>query len=342
MFNRAYTATLVAVIAALLVSCSGLDPIRDGLGIGGPACVDAAGDNSSVEDLADALMRASFTDPRTGQRTSLEQQAREMVADGGGALGLSLPIDTSPEGIRAQVIDSLYTAVPDGGDARFAAAVCGYDASVLRKMGLMWEDDELVAGTPHLLRASGRMVCGSIEGMTADDYLEETDEQADAARADPQKFVDDEVRKIETALAGMNDDATLSETARQLRTDFENSIRMLREQDPQAIADGLHMYREFQWLAVEHVCPRTSVLGFGQACGTVPSPLGHAPLTVRTHSGPVTCTEALDVVRRQNAGGYAATAPWTCEYNSDEDTSDQVMMYCFNGHARIVVPRRPA
>lgn len=343
MSIRTATGCLAPLLMTLLVSCSGIDLVGDGPGIAaGAKCVDARGANSTIEEVVDAMMNAPFTDPRTGTRTSVAEQARAMVDTFETLTDSPLGIDTSPEGVRAELVEQLYTAVPAGGDARFAAAVCGYDASVLGKLGMMWQDEQSVATTPHLLRASGRMVCGSIGDETADAYLADIDEQAAAAQADPRRFVDGEIQTIEKVLEGWNDDPGQSETARQIRTDFENSARMLREQDPQRIADGLKMFRDFQWLAVEHLCPATSVLGFGEVCGEVPSPLGHAPMTVRTHSGPVDCAQALRIVRTFTTEGRAAISPWTCAYNSDADTGETVMMYCHSDQARIVIPRRPA
>ncbi len=341
MSRRTAFVCLAPMLLLVLVSCAGV-------GIAGESssadrgCVDAQGANSTVDQMVEAMMNAPFTDPRNGSRTSVAEQARATVDTFETLSGLPLTIDTSPEGIRAALIEQLYTAVPAGGDARFAEAVCGYDAAVFRKIGMMWEDERLIAVTPHLLRASGRMVCGSIGEDTAEDYLEEVDRQAIAAQADPAGFILGEIQKIEKALAGMRAGPDESEIARQIRTDFENSARMLRAQDPQRFADGLMMFRDFNWLAVEHLCPSTSTLGFGEVCGEVPSPLGHAPLTVRTHSGQVDCGEALRIVRTFTTEGRSAIAPWRCEYDSNVNTRDDVMMYCHSDRARIVVPRRPA
>ncbi|WP_067488100.1 hypothetical protein [Nocardia ignorata] len=315
--------------------------MRDELGISADSgCVDARGPNSTLDELADALMSATFIHPSTGERTSVEEQARESVNAFESLTGPLASIDTSPAGVRAKLVEDLYSAVPEGGDARFAEAVCEYDTSVFTRLGPMWDDREQITRTPHLLRASGRMVCGAVDGMTADAYLEEADEQAAAAQADPQSFVDGEIRKIEAVLDGWTHDPEETDTARQIREGFEESLRMLREQNPQQIADGLKMYRDFNWLAIEHQCPGTSVLGFGAECGEVPSPLGHAPLTVRTHSGPIDCKSALDIVQRFTADGRSAISPWTCAYNNDGDTAEEVMIYCHNEQARIVIPRK--
>jgi hypothetical protein len=80
-------------------------------------------------------------------------------------------------------------------------------------------------------------------------------------------------------------------------------------------------------------------------CPLLPIALGpngsvHKALGVKIHSGPVDCSEALAVIRANSAGGAAAAAPWTCQYNSDEDTMDLLMLYCFNGNSRIVAPRQ--
>ncbi|MFC9964584.1 hypothetical protein ACFVH4_10120 [Nocardia ignorata] len=177
--------------------------MRDELGISADSgCVDARGPNSTLDELADALMSATFTDPTTGERTSVEEQARESVNAFESLTGPLASIDTSPAGVRAKLVEDLFSAVPEGGDARFAEAVCEYDTSVFTRLGPMWDDREQITRTPHLLRASGRMVCGAVDGMTADAYLEETDEQAAAAQADPQAFVDGEIRKIEAVLDG--------------------------------------------------------------------------------------------------------------------------------------------
>ncbi|MGS2811533.1 hypothetical protein [Nocardia sp. MW-W600-9] len=194
---------VVPLIIAALVSCSGTDFVRDGLGIVTElGCVDANGPNSTPDELADAMMSATFTDPTTGERTSVEQQARETVNAFESLTGPLATIDTSPAGIRAKFIDNLYSAVPEGGDARFAEAVCEYDASVFARLGPLWDDREQLTHTPHLLRASGRMVCGGIDDQTAEAYLEEIDEQATAAQADPRAFVDGEIKKIEAVLDG--------------------------------------------------------------------------------------------------------------------------------------------
>lgn len=332
---------VVPPIIAVLVSCSGTDLVSDGLGIvAKPGCVDAHGPNSTPDELADAMMSATFTDPTTGERTSVEQQARETVNAFESLTGPLTAIDTSPAGIRAEFIENLYTSVPEGGDARFAEAVCEYDTSVFARLGTLWDDREQITHTPHLLRASGRMVCGGIDDQTAEAYLEEIDEQATAAQADPRAFVDAEIKKIEAVLDGWTPDPGEPDSARQIREGFEESLRVLREQDPRHLADGLRTYRDFNWLAIEHMCPGTSVFGFGEVCGEVASPLGHAPLTVHTHSGPVDCESALEVVQAFAAGGRAAVSPWVCAYNNDGATAEAVMINCHNAQARIVVPRK--
>lgn len=332
---------VVPLVIVALVSCAGTGFVRDGLGIGADSgCVDARGPNSTLDELADAMMLATFTDPTTGERTSVEEQAREMVNTFESLTGPLASIDTSPAGVRAKLVEGLYSAAPDGGDARFAEAVCEYDASVFARMGLMWDGREQITRTPHLLRASGRMVCGAVDGMTADAYFEETDAQATAAQADPRAFVDSEIKKIEAVLDGWVHDPDEPDTARQIREGFEESARVLREQDPQQIADGLKKFQDFNWLAIEHLCPGTSVLGFGEVCGQVPSSMGHAPLTVRTHSGPIECESALDIVQTFTTDGRSAISPWVCAYNNDGDTTEVVMINCHNDQARIVVPRK--
>ncbi|MGW5313792.1 hypothetical protein [Nocardia thailandica] len=333
---------VLPLVVAALVSCSAPDLVRDGLGISADSgCVDARGPNSTLDELADAMMSATFTDPTTGRRTSVEEQARETVNAFETLTGPMASIDTSPAGVRAKLIKALYSAVPDGGDARFAEAVCQYDASVFARLGLMWNDPHQLTHTPHLLRASGRLVCGEVDDTTAEAYLEETDEQAAAAQADPQVYVAGEITKIEAVLNDWTVDPDETDTARQIREGLEESLRVLREQDPHQVADGLKMFRDFNWLAIEHLCPSTSVLGFGEVCGEVSSPLGHRPMTVRTHSGPIDCESALDIVRTFTTGERSAIAPWVCAYNNDGNTTEVVMINCHNGPARIVVPRKP-
>ncbi|WP_280202695.1 MULTISPECIES: hypothetical protein [Nocardia] len=329
------------LIVAVLVSCSGPDLVRDGLRIGaGPGCVDAHGPNSTLDELADAMMSATFTDPTTGKRTSAEEQARAAANAFESMTGPLGSVDTSPAAIRAKLVKSLYSAVPEGGDARFAEAVCEYDTSVLTRLGPMWGDRDQITRTPHLLRASGRTVCGGVGDQTADAYLEEIDEQATAAQADPQAYVAGEINKIEAVLDGWTSDPEETDAGRQIRQSFEEALRVLRAQEPQQIADGLRKYRDFNWLAIEHLCPGTSVFGFGEVCGEVSSPLGHAPRTVRTHSGPVDCDSALDIVQTFSTEGPAAILPWVCAYNNDGDTAEDVMIYCHNQQARVVVPRK--
>lgn len=188
--RSAMRSSLVGVAVALAAGCSGSPHM--GAGMGGMSgnllseCVDAIGPNSTPEQLVDAALAAEVTNPLTGQPITVSQQ---LAQD-------KIPVT---EKFHRDLVESIFTDVPAGGDAAFASAACQVPGWDIRNGSFVYmfgpipsnaADHDRVAKTPHLLRGFGRQQCS---GRSGDPKRWDQEEHAlkttiDEARADPEAY----------------------------------------------------------------------------------------------------------------------------------------------------------
>ena len=189
-------AAVVAVAACLFYgacSAAGEEPDRGTAGASrvtdtGSACVDATGPNSSPQQLKLAFTKRLTIDPRTGAPISWgDLQAREPDA-----LNLG-PFDVND-------LSDVYTAVPDGADAKFSTAICGlldqFPLSVPPGGVPQQAMVDNYRNTPGSVRKMGRDLCYgySKAGSLAADRKKFNDE-VNQARTDPSSLFEPAIEK---------------------------------------------------------------------------------------------------------------------------------------------------
>lgn len=265
------TATLTVCAALAVSGCqTGVSAINDVPGAAavlGLQCVDATGPNSTREEIVNAQLQQELEDPETGATMSMLDLVTKQLEQQG--------TPQSAAEIRRSMIDEMYPipqegvaeplTVPEGGDAAFAAAICGTPDGWLR-VGLSGEEAQ-IAATPHLLRGAGRAICSTVSSSTsAEAVLKPKQERADRAAADPDAFKRDLIASIDqsiTELSELEQTPAIAELIVRNKANRET----LQSQPADAVAKGLELEIKIMSLAVEHQCPQTSLYGFGENCG---------------------------------------------------------------------------
>lgn len=343
---------VVAVLAAATV-VSGVAACSSGgngttlgsvLGVTGPACVDANAPNSTPEQMADARLAMPITDPATGEKTTAYEQAAGAAGEFGSQTGIDLSgLDVSVEGLRMRLIENEFTAVPEGGDAGFAAAVCDMQ-SAWEELGYGSDDVDYVARTPHLLHASGRTICSIANTeYSAEEEFEEYDERAALADSNPAELRRGDIAELRDQLAALREDGdpTDSPLVMELIRNIETSISDLEAASDAEHAEAAKAVAAVHWAAVENQCPHLSVVGFGTVCGTVNIPENPADGIAQVHTGDVDCGTAeqvFDDYFGYNRSSDSTMNSWTC-WDSFESSDAKTNYTCAenNGSDRIVL-----
>lgn len=292
-------------------------PINRVLGEVGFTCVDAVGSNSTAEQIGVAQLNTEFTDPDTGETTTAMEIALEMDRE------LS-EVFESPSHSRDEIlnnsIESVFTDVPDGGDAAFAAAVCDeVNVSVWEALTGQGIADDTLATTPHLLRGFGRSICGSMGDSYAEAVLKDQSDEVKEATDNPTAFKEKQLSLLNEALeaAEAQPDLLDVEAAR-------SALETFSATPADAIAANLESMLRMQWLAVEHQCPASSRYGFGPGCGEFnPFPDGKDVGILRVRGGHLSCENAQTVIRwhyfPSQADGNSPLSWYHCQENGFED-----------------------
>ncbi|CAM3896071.1 hypothetical protein [Smaragdicoccus niigatensis] len=329
----------IAVSATCLGSCSAVDLVKAKVAeVSGASCVDADGPNSSLDQIVDAMMTAKFVDPHTGQQTTMAEQTRSSLEAVQKYLPAAENIDTSDAGIRAKLSEQIYTDVPAGGDAAFAHAVCNLTDAWTRVNPFL-SDHDAAAKAPHLLRASGRMLCGRIKG-TAEEATASIDKPLATAKQNPDHYLAKIISDQEAKLADLKKSGADSPLTSDLIRSQEATLNKLRRTNPDDVVKGLQMWHDFVWAAVENQCPSLSAVGFGEKCGTVSSQSGETTFLVKLKRQPVSCDEAMSVMRSFQTSGSSGDRNWYCTYPSRENPDWPVRISCQrsdNGGSAVAV-----
>jgi len=299
--------------ASVLAGCGGLPGVGQFLGSDDRSnadCVDAGGANSSKEQIAEAQWGATFPDPETGSETTGFDYAAKLFCTRNELFGIG--VDETDDQLRPMVwdwtLEQLYPgpgqpAVPDGGDAAFAAAVCGLKPGWERVD--LYGDPTVVAATPNLVRGMGRTVCKAVATVWAEGVLKYADELAELAAADPETLKAHLLAEMADNMRGLTGDRLAGQRARRDKLQSTSAADMAR---------SMEFAARIQWLAVEHQCPDRSRYGFGADCGDLGDGMGR----LKIKSGTRTCDEARDVVGRH--------------YNSDLNVAEDLAAYfCMEG-----------
>ena len=298
------------------------------LGKAGLTCVDSSGPNSTPDQIANAQLNTKFTDPVTGETKTGMDAALDMGSSATEVLGLP---QHSREEIQKKAAEAVFSDVPDGGDAAFAAAVCAtVNANVWKAMTSQGTPKQLLASTPHLLRGFGRMVCGSIgKGSYSEAAFKEEANSVKEAKADPEAFK-------ATQLAKLREQFKLGQEAVARNPKFFKPGAVEAEQKeidafaatPAAdIAANLEAMLRMAQLAVEHQCPSRSRYGFGPGCGQFsPFPDGGTTGVLRVRQGELSCEDAKTVVRYHyfpaQADRQSPLSMYYCEEGGVEKVED--------------------
>lgn len=328
---------LTAVAIAFTSSCSSTAPdeaiVRAVDRAAGTRCVDAELPNSTPEEMADAQLSSPtrrtaldkpFTNPITGEEKNSREVATEILGQQKGAESLGA--------LRATMIEYAFTDVPDGGDARFAEAVC----DLQNAWGTLQFDPEsfgYVEKTPHLLHAAGREICSSLVGMDpAEIAYKNLDDRVNRAETNAAQLRQDDITSLRLRLDelqknGVPADATL---LIDLIASMEEELERLRATSDDEHADAVRATADVRWAAVEHQCPQFSAVGFGSVCATIDIPENPGDGVARVHTGEVDCgtTERVfDDYFSFNQSTDSMMESWTC-WDSAETIDSPVLVTC--------------
>lgn len=258
-------APLLAAAAALALVLSGCGGSGDGgegsageAGAGGTGvlCVDAQGPNSQSVEILRATLDTPLHNPVTDTWSTQKQALRDGVGIAGGVVGGDGEDPTAILDNEDELARDIFAAVPDGGDAAFAAEVCGL-ADAWDEFGYAGENTEVLWRTPHLLRGVGRGICGSIvDGQSAEEAFASRQEERDLIASDPLPQIQQAIEQFEDAVKGV-DPATATEFDQQLQGAAKLALERFRdyEADPQLLVQALDNQLAVMWAAVEHQCP---------------------------------------------------------------------------------------
>lgn len=286
-------------LATAIAACSPDNPINQMLGKAGLTCVDALGPNSTSEQIADASLNTQFTDPVTGETKT----GMDMAVEAGRPLEdiWDLP-EQSRDDIQRKAAEAVFSDVPDGGDAAFAASVCDtVNGGVWKALTSQGTPEDTLASTPHLLRGLGRMVCGSIDKESYYEVVFKEDaDLAQKAKKDPEAFKSTQLAKMREQLKSIQEAAaTNSKLYKPGAADAQQKeIDNFAATPATDIAKNVEgAYRMVQ-LAVEHLCPNRTRYGFGPGCGQFnPYPDGDSTGVLRVRQGNLSCDDAQTVIR---------------------------------------------
>ncbi|MGK2882338.1 MAG: hypothetical protein ACSLE6_16575 [Mycobacterium sp.] len=296
MTGKLRAATACSLLVLSLTACtSGVvtNPLAQSLPevfpSSGLGCVDAAGPNSTAEQIAAGLLEAT---ERTMQyyaqavadapidRTQQEELAESMEGFIGLAeeiAGEDAPDFTDPDVVREMIADSVFEDVPAGGDAAYAAAVCELPTGWLTfpsndagALGITDELHSLYRSTSHAVRSTGRATCDAVAGYDegAEAWVAmmyDDDETFIMATEDPAEYIQNQLDLVEDQLDDLESGSEVydsplfggREAARWSMMKTRDYLRDLQDH-PQTIATAASALRDADWAAIEHQCPQFS------------------------------------------------------------------------------------
>ncbi len=325
MYRRIVSvAGLVCLAASSSAACSPDNPVNRVLSEAGFTCVDAVGSNSTAEQIADAQLNTEFTDPDTGEtKTGMEialEADRELTEAFSGMLASP---GHSREEILQSSIESVFTDVPDGGDAAFAAAVCDeVNRSVWEVLTARGTTDDTLATTPHLLRGFGRSVCGAMGELYAEAVLKDQADEVEEATENPVAFKTKQLSLLNEQLEAAEAQPDIFDVEA-----LRSALETLSATPADDIAANLESALRMAWLAIEHQCPASSRYGFGPGCGEFnPFPDGKVAGILRVRGGHLSCENAKTVIRwhyfPSQADGTSPLSWYYCKENGFGDVAD--------------------
>ncbi len=359
-------AAAVAIVGGVGGSRSPISHLlgQAGIDVGSRDCVDSTGENSTEGEVLHTAMTTRYVKYHDGAIYSVEELSQRLGEE------RSPFFFVSDEAFADMGVEVFGPEVPAGGDAAFAQAVCDRPE--------MWAPEYLsssqvegLAQTPHFLRSLGRMVCQSVrEADSFEAYLDPRTDGLAKVKADPVGTKQEGIAEAERALAEQEAqlanpdeyDVLDDDQERQFVEAIEQQIYISKEQlatvrdtPPEALIERAESQIEFQEIAVEHLCPETSQVGFGPECGAIMYPnSGGAEGIVRLwREGDLSCEDARAVLNNHFAtvmntdslGRLPADSPLRsimCETTSTSELADErfTLTSCASGgtdHAEVVI-----
>jgi hypothetical protein len=268
--GSAMLSILVGLVLATISGCA--DGSRSGGGFGGmpgslgAGCVDTTGPNSTPEQIVDAALAASTTNPVTGQQITVSEKfAQKRAPFSETAAAAEFP---GEDGYR-RFVDGVFTDVPAGGDAAFAAAVCRLPDWDLRNGSYLYNfgvtptsdsDKERVAKTPHLLRGFGRQECNGRSGDPEawEKEVQQLEQDVQRAKLDPENYKRSALAEVDEQIAASADYGAFNPRGvDQVGLAMARASRERISATPaEELVDQLAATSQMSRLAIEYQCPQ--------------------------------------------------------------------------------------
>lgn len=185
MRTTCFGALVMAVVATGCAS-SEQNSVAAGPALPDVACIDASGENSTLDVMAHAFRYTPYLRARGHLRSENDESYYWWAGQPDD------PFDPAAVAAYVSPVDDavlMYADTPAGGDAAFGTAVCGLEFEW--KMGLTESQFATAVGTPGFLRGLGRRICSEIE-RSGDPigYLDDVDQDLVDAEGHADGFVE--------------------------------------------------------------------------------------------------------------------------------------------------------
>jgi len=224
------------------------------------------GANSAWPDLVQAMVSS----PVFAQQL---QQVQKNAAIAGLGSGSAITVESAEKKMLAAAEDPTHDSrfVPDGGDAKFAQAVCdAVSAHSDVRFGALTvplADARSGDDAAEQIRMLGRMQCDAVGTSPGEKTIAPLAKEADTAAADPAAYKATMLRKLDEALTTYRSMKS-SDLATSMITETTATREKVAGTDPADIAEGLRIDQRVTEAALRYQCPRKLVLGYGPTCGT--------------------------------------------------------------------------
>lgn len=302
---------------------------------GASSCPGAAGANSSWPDLVEAVVSS----PAFAQQ--LEQIQKNMATAGMGS-GTTITVESARTTMLAASDDPTHDSrfVPDGGDAKFAQAVCdavsAHSGVRFGALTVPLADARSAGDAPEQIRMLGRMQCEAVGTSPGEKTIAPLKKEADAAAADPAAYKATMLGKLDQTLATYRSMKT-SDLATSMIAETTATREKIAGTDPADIAAGLRIDQRVTEAALRYQCPRKLVLGYGPTCGTYSGNRAGSPTftgTIHLRNDAIDCATArseLDHRFGPEANGPSTgTYEYLCRQVSSSD-SEGALAYAVCG-----------
>ncbi len=275
------------VVAALAMAAGGVfviarygptgNPLADlarSIWPGASSCPGDSGPNSDWEPMVRKQYLTPVLDDGTGKLISLSELMDETFSDplfaGSKTDGASLMQKSIDEALSR---DHSSHFVPEGGDARFARAVCDI---VSRLSPSLTSVRRYVSGrvslpslepSGELLRASGRSTCqAALEGANTpgEEYWSGREAESRRAQDDPEAYKAKALADLDQVISGPGATTAKEEKTLTLLRKHRDQISSLSAKD---LADSTTASFRITQAAFLFQCPRQLALGHGPTCG---------------------------------------------------------------------------